>query len=132
VVDWDLQEIFSFNSLFYFFIASCRCSLQHSLCQSTILSNSIQQFIASMAHSSSSEEVRDSLFAIEKPVFPHAGDAEHMATDDMRATDQHIPVYNKLDFVSETDLTFSSIIKGAAANPLTNFEKKAALVNVYV
>lgn len=41
-----------------------------------------------------------------------------------------IPVYNHLELVDETDLSFAAILKGTAASPLTTFEKKAALVNV--
>lgn len=36
---------------------------------------------------------------------------------------------NQLDNPSETEISFGAIIKGSAANPLTPFEKKAALVN---
>lgn len=104
-------------------------STAHHLPKSHLVASN-KQSTASMVRRSSSEAVRNSVFEIEKPVFPHAGDAEHMAMDDKRATDQHIPIYNELEFVSETDLSFNSILKGTAANPLTNFEKKAALVNL--
>ena len=40
-----------------------------------------------------------------------------------------VPVYNDLELVSETDLSFAAILKGTAASPLTTFEKKAALIN---
>jgi hypothetical protein len=40
-----------------------------------------------------------------------------------------IPIYNDVELVSETDLSFGAILKGTAANPLTTFEKKAALIN---
>jgi hypothetical protein len=41
-----------------------------------------------------------------------------------------IPVYNKLELVSEDNLTFNAILRGTAAVPLNTFEKKAALINV--
>ncbi|KAF2855899.1 sugar transporter-like protein [Plenodomus tracheiphilus IPT5] len=41
-----------------------------------------------------------------------------------------IPVYNNVELVDETDLSFAAILKGTAANPLNTFEKKAALINV--
>ncbi|KAF2681226.1 MFS general substrate transporter [Lentithecium fluviatile CBS 122367] len=41
-----------------------------------------------------------------------------------------IPIYNGVELVSETDLSFGAILKGTAANPLNTFEKKAALINV--
>ena len=43
--------------------------------------------------------------------------------------DVHVPVYSDVELVSETDLSFGAILKGTAANPLTTFEKKAALIN---
>ncbi|KAF1979122.1 sugar transporter-like protein [Bimuria novae-zelandiae CBS 107.79] len=41
-----------------------------------------------------------------------------------------IPIYNDVERVSSTDLSFGAILRGKAANPLTPFEKKAALANV--
>jgi hypothetical protein len=40
-----------------------------------------------------------------------------------------IPVYSKLELVSEDNLTFNAILRGTAATPLNTFEKKAALIN---
>lgn len=40
------------------------------------------------------------------------------------------PVYNDLELVDETQLSFAAIIKGTAATPLNTFEKKAALINI--
>lgn len=57
------------------------------------------------------------------------GDDRHIVTDEKTAPKQDIPVYNELELVSETDLSLGSILKGTAASPLTNFEKKAALIN---
>ncbi|CAJ2512646.1 Uu.00g007650.m01.CDS01 [Anthostomella pinea] len=42
------------------------------------------------------------------------------------------PIYNPLETVSSTDLSVGAILKGKAANPLTKFEKKAALINVEI
>jgi hypothetical protein len=47
-----------------------------------------------------------------------------------RQSEVQIPVYNNLELVSETDLSFAAIIKGTAAKPLNTFEKKAALINL--
>jgi MFS family permease len=41
-----------------------------------------------------------------------------------------IPIYNDVERVDKTDLSFAAILKGTAANPLNTFEKKAALINV--
>ncbi|KAI8942888.1 hypothetical protein NX059_000928 [Plenodomus lindquistii] len=43
-----------------------------------------------------------------------------------------IPIYNNVELVNETDLSFTAIMKGTAANPLTTFEKKAALINLEI
>jgi hypothetical protein len=40
-----------------------------------------------------------------------------------------IPVYSPVELLDHPDLSFSAIIKGTAGNPLTPFEKKAALIN---
>ncbi|KAH9882242.1 hypothetical protein J1614_001414 [Plenodomus biglobosus] len=47
-------------------------------------------------------------------------------------SDVQIPVYNNVELVDETDLSFAAILKGTAANPLNTFEKKAALINVEI
>ncbi|KAI2479574.1 hypothetical protein Ptr902_08839 [Pyrenophora tritici-repentis] len=43
-----------------------------------------------------------------------------------------IPIYNDVERVDQTDLSFAAILKGTAANPLNTFEKKAALINVEI
>ena len=43
-----------------------------------------------------------------------------------------IPIYNDVERIDHTDLTFASILKGTAATPLNTFEKKAALINVEI
>jgi hypothetical protein len=43
-----------------------------------------------------------------------------------------IPIYNDVERIDHTDLSFAAILKGTAANPLTTFEKKAALINVEI
>jgi hypothetical protein len=40
-----------------------------------------------------------------------------------------VPIYNQLELISETDLSFAAILKGTAASPMNTFEKKAALIN---
>jgi hypothetical protein len=69
--------------------------------------------------------------SMEKPIFSSVGDApvSHFDTDEERAPKQIFPVYNELELVSEADLSIAAILKGTAASPLTNFEKKAALIN---
>ncbi|KAK4941662.1 hypothetical protein LTR10_018401 [Elasticomyces elasticus] len=76
-----------------------------------------------------SSAVRDSRFGVEGPILANEGDNNHFATDEKTAPKQEIPIYNDLELVSETDLSLGSILKGTAAAPLTNFEKKAALIN---
>ncbi|KAB5559627.1 sugar transporter-like protein [Coniochaeta sp. 2T2.1] len=41
-----------------------------------------------------------------------------------------IPIYSQLEAASQTDLSFTAIIRGNATKPLNTFEKKAALVNL--
>ena len=43
-----------------------------------------------------------------------------------------IPIYNDVERVDQTDLSFAAILKGTAANPMNVFEKKAALINVEI
>jgi hypothetical protein len=43
-----------------------------------------------------------------------------------------IPIYNDVERIDHTDLSFAAILRGTAANPLTTFEKKAALINVEI
>lgn len=40
-----------------------------------------------------------------------------------------IPIYSPVELLEHTDLSFAAILKGTAGNPLTPFEKKAALIN---
>ena len=76
------------------------------------------------------QAVRDSKHVLEGQIFPNEKDACHLDADDRRAPPgPQIPIYNKVELASETDLSFSSILKGTAAKPLTKFEKKAALIN---
>jgi len=71
---------------------------------------------------------------IEKPILPNESDPTHLDTDEKFAprSGPEIPIYNKVETVTDTDLSFASILKGTAANPLTNFEKKAAFINVEI
>ncbi|EMD69671.1 hypothetical protein GGP41_001189 [Bipolaris sorokiniana] len=56
--------------------------------------------------------------------------------EEIVATKSHpqveIPIYNDVERVDQTDLSFAAILKGTAANPLNVFEKKAALINVEI
>ncbi|KAK5461049.1 hypothetical protein LTS15_003112 [Exophiala xenobiotica] len=77
-----------------------------------------------------SEAVRNARFDVEGPVFSDKEvDDRHLSTDEKRAPKQTIPLYNDLELVSENDLSLGAILKGTAARPLTNFERKAALIN---
>jgi len=77
-----------------------------------------------------SEAVRNSRFDVEGPVLSNKEDNDrHLSTDEKRAPKQTIPVYNELELASENGLSIGSILKGTAARPLTNFERKAALIN---
>lgn len=40
-----------------------------------------------------------------------------------------LPTESHVAIASEQDLSLSTILKGSAANPLTTFERKAALIN---
>lgn len=56
--------------------------------------------------------------------------SDRIDTSEKQALDVDIPIYNSdVELVSETDLTFSAIMRGTAANPRTTFEKKAAFIN---
>lgn len=63
------------------------------------------------------------------PAFHHSKDASQLDKEKTRSPQQTSPQLNELDLVSETDLSFGSILKGTAAKPLTVFERKAALIN---
>ena len=56
----------------------------------------------------------------------------HLNADEEQGMNQYIPVINELEVIHEKDLSFAAIFKGTAANPLTTFERKAALINVLV
>lgn len=68
---------------------------------------------------------------LEGPILPNESDPSHLDTDEKQAplNGVEVPIYNKLELASETDLSIGSILKGTAAKPMTNFEKKAALIN---
>ena len=74
--------------------------------------------------------VRDSNLDLEGPILPDEKDARHLDTDERRAPPvPQIPIYSQVEPASELDLSIGAILKGTAAKPLTNFEKKAALIN---
>ncbi|KAF1961229.1 sugar transporter-like protein [Byssothecium circinans] len=47
-------------------------------------------------------------------------------------SDVQIPIYNELETISSPNLSLGAILRGTAANPLTKFEKKAALINAEI
>jgi hypothetical protein len=51
---------------------------------------------------------------------------------DMAAAVVGRPLQKPMDILDHDDMSFASIMKGTAAKPLTVFERKAALINLYV
>lgn len=66
---------------------------------------------------------------MQSPAFHHSKDVSQLDKEKPYPPQQTSPQLNELELVSETDLSFGSILKGTAAKPLTVFEKKAALIN---
>jgi hypothetical protein len=59
----------------------------------------------------------------------------HLSDDEKAPVEKsgvEIPIYNDVERIDHTDLSFAAILRGTAANPLTTFEKKAALINVEI
>lgn len=69
--------------------------------------------------------------ATKDSISDHAAssDAEQKPPLAKKHSQVEIPIYNDVERVSSTDISFGAILKGTAANPLTTFEKKAALIN---
>lgn len=69
--------------------------------------------------------------ATKDSISDHAAssDAEQKPPLTKKHSQVEIPIYNDVERVSSTDISFGAILKGTAANPLTTFEKKAALIN---
>lgn len=65
---------------------------------------------------------------LEAPVNGLTNPAQ-LDVDEKPAYDRRIPVNNNLEVYDQPDLSFSSIMRGTAANKLTVFEKKAAYIN---
>jgi hypothetical protein len=53
----------------------------------------------------------------------------HPGADEKYPHGPEIPIYNPVERISTPDISIGAILKGTAGNPLTKFEKKAALVN---
>lgn len=67
---------------------------------------------------------------LEAPIIPNEVNPGHLDTDEKVAANlEGIPIYNEVELATKTDLSVGSILRGTAAKPLTNFEKKAALIN---
>ena len=74
---------------------------------------------------------RNAAFLSDKPATPRLPDAERAFTNDKeKGLHQNVPQFNELEFAPDNELTFFNIIKGTAANELTAFERKAALINL--
>ena len=58
-------------------------------------------------------------------------DTKDKKPDQKPHSDGRVPVYSELETTS-ADLSLAAILKGTAANPLTKFEKKAALINAEI
>lgn len=71
-------------------------------------------------------------FGVERRISSNEHGLRQQDVDEKQEHRPSIPIYNDLELVSESDLSFGAILKGTAAKPLTTFEKKAALVNAYV
>jgi len=78
-----------------------------------------------------SDGIRHKTLEAEGPVAASKGELHNTDNDDKVANEAGVPNYKNNSFVDvrETDLSLSSILKGTAATPLTNFERKAALIN---
>ncbi|KAF1936330.1 MFS general substrate transporter [Clathrospora elynae] len=62
----------------------------------------------------------------------HLSENEKVSFEENPRPNFEIPIYNDVERVDQTDLSFAAILKGTAANPLNTFEKKAALINVEI
>lgn len=60
---------------------------------------------------------------------PVEGSPDTLEKGKTTAVLKDIPVVSNVSLAPEADLSFASIIKGTAANPLNNFEIKAAYIN---
>jgi len=70
---------------------------------------------------------------LEGPTMPNGAEDGHLDTDEKVARNPgNVPIYNELELASETDLSVSAIMKGTATKPMTNFEKKAAMINAEI
>jgi hypothetical protein len=76
--------------------------------------------------------VREKTLSAEGPVLPDARDADALALDEKRVPFKDVPLQATVDVASEKDLNFATMLRGTAANPLTVFERKAALINAWV
>lgn len=57
-------------------------------------------------------------------------DDAHKPPIEKKQPEVEVPIYNDVERAEVTDMSFAAIMKGTAANPMTTFEKKAALINV--
>ena len=73
--------------------------------------------------------MRNSALGAKRETLLDQKDASQLDTSERQTSGAQIPIYNRVELTSETDLSFGSILKGTAAKPLSNFEKKAALIN---
>lgn len=69
---------------------------------------------------------KDSAAPDDTPAEPSPTSSE----ESNKSVSQDAPFLNELQLVNEPNVSLAAIIKGVAATPLTNFEKKAALINV--
>jgi hypothetical protein len=66
-----------------------------------------------------------------RPNQAHLSDDEKIPVE-KKHSGVEIPIYNDVERIDHTDLSFAAILKGTAAKPLNTFEKKAALINVEI
>ena len=85
-----------------------------------------------MSHNDAHGAIREKRFGNEGPILPDARDADAVALDEKRIPFKDVPLQATVDTASEKDLTFASMLRGTAANRMTVFERKAALINAWV
>lgn len=83
-------------------------------------------------HKAAEGAIREKRLGNEGPVLPDQRDADAVALDEKRIPFKDVPLQATVDTASERDLTFGTMLRGTAANRLTVFERKAALINAWV
>jgi hypothetical protein len=102
----------------------------HSIALPPIVNMDIKQSERNPAHHSDEEKIPVEHPEKKDPAY-HSDEEKIPVEHPEKARPKvEIPIYNDVERVDQTDLSFAAILKGTAANPLNTFEKKAALINV--